>query len=207
MQMYLLLPFAYLLVRNHRRYSSLLLWGLSLILALTIPHLSYRLNLFLYAPCFTAGVVAYDLVRQKRWNVLPAWTWPAGIFLCIALFGPFQSLPPAASMHKAWALSLAIGLLYAKVEDVPWGKTQTTFHWIAEHSYGIYLSHTIIFWIAIDQMKSLPVWVRAFTLVAASIGTPAVLYTAVEKPMIRMGVRLANHLLKPHAEAPIEQFT
>ena len=108
-------------------------------------------------------------------------------------------------MHKAWALSLAIGLLYANVEDVPWGKTQTTFHWIAEHSYGIYLSHTIIFWIAFDKMTTLPIWVRALTLIAGAIGTPALVYTTIEKPMIRTGVRLANHLLKTSPEATIRQ--
>jgi peptidoglycan/LPS O-acetylase OafA/YrhL len=205
-QMYVLLPFAYLFVRNRRKYSSLLLWGLSLLLALTIPHLTLRLNLFLYAPCFAAGIVAYDLVRQKKSNAFfPAWTWPAGILLCIALFRPFHSLPPRALMHKEWALSLAVGLLYANVEDIPWGKIQTIHHWIAEHSYGIYLSHLVIFWIAFDKMTTFPIWVRALTLIAAAIGAPALLYTTIEKPMIRTGVRLANHLLKTSPEATIRQ--
>jgi hypothetical protein len=33
-----------------------------------------------------------------------------------------------------------------------WQRLNTATHWVAKYSYGIYLSHFVVFWIALDVM-------------------------------------------------------
>ncbi len=201
-QMYLLLPFAYLAIRGNRRFRSLALWGLSVVLALTMPHISERLDVFLYAPCFTSGIVAYDLIRSQRWNwKLPAWVWPIGIFAMIALFGPHDNINLPTKIVRAWVLSLLLALLYANVREGRPNWIHHIFHWIAEHSYGIYLSHIVVFWIVFYRMALFPQYVRYAALLIGAMGIPALLYVSLEKPLILAGAHVARRLLRRSAES------
>jgi peptidoglycan/LPS O-acetylase OafA/YrhL len=200
-QMYLLLPFAYFAIRGNRRFRSLALWSLSVVLALTLPHLSERLNVFLYAPCFTSGILAYDLLRSQgcRWK-LPAWIWPIGIFAIIALYGPHDNINLPTKIVRAWALSLLLAILYANVREGQSNWMHQIFHWVAEHSYGIYLSHIVVFWIVFYRMAYFPQWARTASLIAGAIGIPALLYVSLEKPLILVGAHVARRLLQRSAE-------
>jgi peptidoglycan/LPS O-acetylase OafA/YrhL len=204
-QMYVLLPFAYFAIRGRRHYRSILLWILSVILALTLPRLSARLSVFIFAPCFTSGIVAYDLIRsrQRTWK-LPAWTWPIGIVLLILLFGPHDNINLYVKIQRAWAISLALGVFYANVHELPTGLPQRIAHWIAEHSYGIYLSHIVIIWFAIDRMHAAPLWARILVLATGAIAIPALLYVSIEQPLILAGHHVARRLLhtKPKDTPP-----
>jgi hypothetical protein len=51
---YVLLPLLYFAIRG-RRYGSVALWLGSVVLAVTIPKVSARLDVFLFGPCFTSG--------------------------------------------------------------------------------------------------------------------------------------------------------
>ena len=196
-QMYLILPFAYFAVRGDRRYRSLALWGISVLLALTVPHITSRLYVFRFAPCFTSGVVAFDLIRSKRWTwKLPAWVWPIAILAVVAMFGPHDDVNFGYKMYRAWGLSLLLGVLYANVNEGRSNSIHRLFHWIAEHSYGIYLSHTVVFWVAFYQMALFPIWARTAFLIGGSIGIPALLYVSIEKPLILAGSHVARRLLK-----------
>lgn len=196
MQMYLLLPFAYFAIRGDRRYRSLALWALAVLLALTVPHISERLNVFRYAPCFASGVVAFDLLRSQHWRwKLPAWTWPVGIFTAIALFGPHDNISLPHKMTRAWVLSLLLAVLYANVHEAGPNWMHRVFHWIAERSFGIYLSHIVVFWIVFYRMAQLPLWARGAALIAGAVGIPALLYVSIERPLIQVGARVAGHVL------------
>jgi peptidoglycan/LPS O-acetylase OafA/YrhL len=196
-QMYIVLPFVYLAVRGNWRYRALSLWGLSLVLAFTLPRLSPSLSIFAYAPCFGAGILAFGLVAVRKGNPrLPGWVWPAGVLLLLALFGYPGSLPKHEMLVHS-ALALGLGMLYPHVKEHDWGVMQKVFHWIVERSYGIYLSHIAVFWVVMDVMAHDPVWVRVVALIAGSIGIPAVLYTVVEKPVIQARSRLAMQLFRP----------
>ena len=117
-QMYIILPFAYFAIRGNKHYRSLALWVLSVLLALTLPRISWRLNMFLYAPCFTSGIVAYDLIRSKRWTwKLPAWVWPIGIFAVIALFGPHDDVDLGDKIDEGAKLRGHSAIL--KPDDMP----------------------------------------------------------------------------------------
>jgi peptidoglycan/LPS O-acetylase OafA/YrhL len=194
-QMYGILPFAYLVVRCRTRYGAAVLWIVAVLLALTMPRLSGRLGVFSYAPCFTAGIVAFDLRRNIGWK-LPAWIWPVAILTCIVLFGPLDNADPAAKLTRAWILSLVLGIFAASAREIEWHRLNTATHWVAEYSYGIYLSHFVVFWLALDVMAARPVWVRGLFLVTASVAVPVVCYRVIEKPLIAAGGSLAR-LLRP----------
>jgi peptidoglycan/LPS O-acetylase OafA/YrhL len=197
-QMYVILPFAYFAIRGNKHYRSLALWILSVLLALTVPQITQRLNVFLYAPFFTSGIVAFDLIRSKRWAwKLPAWVWPVGIFAAIAMFGPHDNVGLYDKLYRAWALSLLLGVLYANVEESQSNWIHRVFHWIAEHSYGIYLSHWVVLWIVFYRMARFPLWAQIAVLIAAMIGIPALLYVSIEKPLILVGGHIARRLFRP----------
>jgi peptidoglycan/LPS O-acetylase OafA/YrhL len=196
-QMYVILPFAYFAIRGERRFRSLALWVLSVLLALTVPRISARLDVFLYAPCFTSGIVAFDLIRSKGWRLrLPAWVWPVGVFAVIALFGPHDNIDFGHKMYRAWGLSLLLGALYANVEEGRSNRIHQIFHWVAEHSYGIYLSHSVVLWIVFYRMVQFPLWAQITALIAGAIGIPALLYVSIEKPLILAGGHVARRLLR-----------
>ncbi|HEV2619963.1 MAG TPA: acyltransferase, partial [Acidobacteriaceae bacterium] len=199
-QMYVLLPFAYLAIRHGRRFRSLWLWALSLPLAVLLPKINWRLEVFSYAPCFVSGIVAFDLIKSRRslWK-LPAWVWPLVIAAAVLIFGPNDNLSLGLKMHRAWAVSLLLGVGYAFTAEGSHNWIHAIFHWIAEHSYGIYLSHLIVFWIVFRKMAGLPWWMGATVLVAGSLGIPALAYVGLEKPLILVGNHMARRLLRRHA--------
>jgi len=195
-QMYVILPFAYFAVRGKRHYWSLALWILSVGLAQVAPRISDRLIVFYYAPCFTSGIVAFDLVRSKGWTFkLPAWVWPLGIAAAIMLFGPHDNVELGQKMYRAWALSLGLGVLFATVKEGRQNWLHEVFHWIAERSYGIYLSHLLVLWFVFDRMTNFPAWVRIMALLLGVAGIPSVLYVSLEKPLIRAGGYFAKRML------------
>jgi peptidoglycan/LPS O-acetylase OafA/YrhL len=192
-QMYAMLPFAYFVVRSGSKYRAYVLWVLSVVLALTLPRAVGRLSVFTYAPCFTSGIIAFDQSRRAKWK-FPAWTWPLAILIIITLFGPLDNINLPDKKYRAWALSLILGLVVSHVRESAWPVVHKFTHWIAEQSYGIYLSHVAIFWVAINVMASQPVWARVLVLVVGSVGVPFVLYNFLESPLIGAGARLANRL-------------
>jgi peptidoglycan/LPS O-acetylase OafA/YrhL len=190
-QMYCLLPLAYFVVRKGK-YWGLALWILSLALALTVPRISMRLNVFSFAPCFTSGIVSYSLMHHSG-RRMPAWTFPVAVLAILIAFGPLDNinLTLHGKLPRAWGLSLALGLVIARVRDGALPVVQPVAHWIAEHSYGIYLSHIVIFWFVLDVMKSSNPWLKFLILAAGSAGIPVLLYRFIEKPFIAVGVRMA----------------
>ncbi len=195
-QMYVLLPFLFLCIAD-RRYPSFLLWVVSILFAEVSPQISERLSVFLYAPCFIAGVVAFDLLRRSRRLLLPAWVWPLGILIATALFGPWDNISLPHKIGRAWVLALTVGVLYPHVQEMRLRAAQRAVHWIAEHSYGIYLCHGTLLWLAFEQV---PRWAAWPFLAATLLGLPALLYRFVERPLMLVGAHLSRRVL--HARMP-----
>lgn len=200
-QMYLLLPFAHLLLRGRRMFPSLGLWVASVPAAIFLPLVNWRLQVACFAPCFCAGVVAYDLLREQvpGERRLPAWIWPVGILAAIALFGPLDDVNLYHKLYRAWALALGLGVLYVYAGEGAGTGLFRVFHWIAEHSYGIYLSHIVLFWVVLRKMAGLPVWSRVAVLAVTSVLVPIALYRWVERPLMLAGAHLSRRLLRPGA--------
>lgn len=192
-QMYGILPLGYLVVRRRTGYGVAALWILSVLVALTFPRISGRFWIFRYAPCFTSGIVAFDLRRTAKWK-LPAWMWLPAILTIILLFGPFDNISLLSKLHRAWLLSLVLGVVSAHVRESTWSGLNSAARWVAEYSYGIYLSHLVVFWLVIDVLVGWPTWTRVLVLVGASVGVPVFCYRLIEKPLITYGASLAQLL-------------
>jgi peptidoglycan/LPS O-acetylase OafA/YrhL len=84
-QMYIALPFLFLLGRPRSTWAIALLWILSVPLAILQVHTSARLNVLGYAPCFIAGVLAWKLSMSAK-RRLPGWLWPFAFMATWPLF-------------------------------------------------------------------------------------------------------------------------
>jgi peptidoglycan/LPS O-acetylase OafA/YrhL len=197
-QMYVVLPFLYFAIRGGR-YRSLGLWLLAPVPLVSFLWIENRqpFQILLFAPCFVAGVVAYDLTRScERKIKLPSWVWPVGILALLAMFGPYDPAGFSEKYLRCWGLALSIGLLYPFVKEARVNWLYKCCHWIAERSYGIYLSHSVILWIVFDRMQLFPLWLRIPVLIAGVLGVPSLLYVGFERPLIQVGVNVAKRHLK-----------
>jgi len=191
-QMYGCLPFFYMALRKGR-YRSLVFWILSATASLAIPLIFQgRLNILLYAPCFLAGIVAYDLsqIFPKR---LPAWLWPITLAATIGVWKLFDGNPNFMDqVHRAWIFALVLGVLVVQFREITASLVAKTAHQVAKYSYGIYLSHVAVFWLAIYRMSHFPLVARILVGAAASVLVPVALYHLVEHPCIKLGGRCAE---------------
>jgi peptidoglycan/LPS O-acetylase OafA/YrhL len=182
LQMYVFLPFLFLWVRGRRMFwPSMGIWVMSLVPALVQPRFSIlsRLSILIFVPSFLPGVVAYTLPRVPR---LHSYFWP--VFVC-SLATVFTLHPV---LHFGWALGLTLGLLIPSFAELttPW--LCIVSNRIATYSYGIYVSHQFSIWIAFGVLQFMSPWLRITVLIALLVGLPVVLYHAIEKPMIEVGV-------------------
>ena len=88
-QMYLVLPIIFLLLRGRSLWWAAAGWGVTVLAALSYTRISSRLDVAVYAPCFFAGIIAWRLMRpvQPRWS--GAW-WPLAF---VASWGVFLIAP------------------------------------------------------------------------------------------------------------------
>ena len=193
-QMYIFLPILFLWIRGRRISARLLsvLWLVSALLAFGHKQLSWengyvvalqRLNVVQYFPNFLPGIIAFRIGHIGR---IKSFLWLPFIIFLIVIY--------AVIPHTAvgWTLCLVLGMaipLFAEIRT-PW--LRWISHRIATYSYGIYLSHQFAIWFVSDPMSSFPMWSRVAILILLVVGLPIALYHGIEKPMIKVGVRVAE---------------
>jgi peptidoglycan/LPS O-acetylase OafA/YrhL len=69
---------------------------------------------------------------------------------------------------------------------------QRASHAVATYSYGIYLAHVPIMWLAFQQLADRAWPVQALTFLTLIVAVPPMLYHGIEAPLIRVGARLAD---------------
>lgn len=190
MQMYLFLPVLFLLVRSRRyAWAFPLLWAA---FAFVGSHGGWMerhgvTDLIIFVPCFLSGIVAYKLTKTWRLR-LPAFLWPIalGALTVFYLEGP--------TYQRAWYSCLMLGVAIPQFQEMTNRISRKTFQVIARYSYGIYLTHFICIWLAFQAVGSVPGWLRwAILLITVSV-FPYLLYHLLEKPMMRIGERVAAAL-------------
>lgn len=196
LQMYAFLPFLFLWLRGRKTpWTLLVLWLISLALAVMQPTIAAfaRLSILVFIPCFLPGVIAYKLGHRPR---ISSVVWPPFILILVAAF----TLRPLLS--TGWILCLILGLTIPIFREIQSRWLRWTSHRIATYSYGIYISHQFCIWIVFGPLAHQSLAFRIPLLVAMLIIIPVILYHAIEKPMIQVGVRLAVRLGDP-APKPI----
>lgn len=199
LQMYLVLPLLFLLLRRRPLRWLLALWLLSIPLALLQPLVTARLGLFEFAPCFLAGVLAWRLQGRAR---LPAWLWPPLLALASAAFVAYAE--PRANNYGRWMVCLAVGLVLPWLREISAPRLNRASKFIARYSYGIYLFHPPVMGLAFRTLDTLhPFWQWSLFLSLLAVLT-GLGYHLVELPMIRLGARWsAGRQQRPAAVPPV----
>jgi peptidoglycan/LPS O-acetylase OafA/YrhL len=184
-QMYFFLPFLFVWVQRKRTFWWLLiLWIVSVLAAWVQPQLSSldQAPLLRFGPCFLPGIVAFAIAGKPR---LRSYVWPIFILGLVAAFTINPVLP------MGWVLCLVLGLLIPFFQEIQNQTIRNISNRIATYSYGIYVSHQFCIWFALGVLATHPLWLRLAVLSMSLAVLPILLYHGIEKPMIRVGKRLA----------------
>ena len=202
-QMYIVLPLLFVFLRRFPSWwVPVCLWILDVAAILLMLKLRVREipALLQYTPCFLAGIIGYRLWSVARMD-LRFWGWPIVITSCLAL----RVLAEATAIRYAttlspWFVCLFLGCAVPQFRELGRGWVRTFAAMMAKYSYGIYLSHSIVFWIAFILLKGTPFWLQGGACLALSVLLPLAMYHGIEKPMISLGVDFAGASAK-HALA------
>jgi peptidoglycan/LPS O-acetylase OafA/YrhL len=178
-QMYLFLPFIFLLAqRSKTLWPLILLFIASIPVALWQPHHIARASVLAYVPAFIPGVIAYWLFRKNA-HRLPSWGVPLAITCITAamLAHPGWTFP-------AWTACLALGLSLPLFRGLSNGAINKATSHLAKYSYGIYLSHGLLLTWMQPTWRSLPLYLAVVAV--ASVAS----YHTIEYPMIWLGRRV-----------------
>jgi peptidoglycan/LPS O-acetylase OafA/YrhL len=180
-QMYLFLPFIFLMMRRTRRlWPLLVLFAFSIPIALWQPGHIDRASVLSYVPAFLPGVIAYWLFRQPLQR-FPSWGVPIAIGLIAAGF-----LSRPGWTFPAWIACLLLGVALPLFRQISSHAVNRVTFQLAKYSYGIYLSHSLLLVWMTPTAKTLPLYV--LLVAVASVAS----YHAIEYPMIRLGQRLSG---------------
>ena len=186
LEMYLLLPAIFLFLRRSRWT-----WQLGVALAVVVSvctaivQSSATRNLAFYAPCFLAGILAYELRSYRRGKV-PSWLWPVFVGGLAVVY-----LKSAMTRWDEWLVCLMLGLaipVFARITSRAVNKTSDL---IAKYSYGIYLTHFFVIWLAFEKLAGLPLAWKIGVFVSLAAALPVIFYHLLEEPMIQVGKRVA----------------
>lgn len=194
LQMYLFLPALYALTRlTGRALRAGLLVAGSVISMLAVSLAAVdRLALLAYVPCFLPGVLAFVLGRHwhPRFGPVPMFILVVGAAVAVpALVGAGVQETPLL-----WMMCTLLGIAIPLCGEIRNRPLVAAAKVVATYSYSIYLMHMICVGLAFGVLAVLPVplqWAAFFALLA---GLSRIAYHAIEKPGIRLGVRLADAL-------------
>ncbi len=196
-QMYLLLPLLFLLLRQRPVGWLLALWAISIPLALLQPLVSARFSVFEFAPCFLAGVLAWRLGDRAR---LPGWLWPPLLALACVLFVAYAE--PRANNYGRWLVCLAVGATIPWLRELTLPRLNRASKLIAKYSYGIYLFHPPLMRLAFRTLEGLPPFWQWSIFLSLLVLLAGLGYHLVEQPMIRLGARWSARQARPGMAAP-----
>jgi peptidoglycan/LPS O-acetylase OafA/YrhL len=195
-QMYVTLPFLFLLGRSQSRTVLFLVWTASIPVAILQMHTTARLNVLGYAPCFIAGVLAWKLSLGAR-RRLPGWLWPVGF---LATWPVFFLATHETNMYYRWAFCLALGLAIPWFQEITWFPVRAAAHTVAKYSYGIYLSHmAIVAWCFALPLSTPLKWA---IFVPLAVIVPVAMYRWIEHPLIVAGQKAASRIFPGPSDAP-----
>jgi peptidoglycan/LPS O-acetylase OafA/YrhL len=183
-QMYLALPFLYLLLK--RISSSIVVLLVWLAFFAAVP----SAPLLACFPCFMGGVLAYQLAKERVFR-LQAGVWPAAI-LALAGFDFALNLTVLPDYRADYVLCMLLGLVIPNFADLNEFWLTRVSRSVAKYSYGIYLCHDPVIWFSFIKLKSFPVPARWAALVLLMIAVPVAAHRWLEAPLIDVGRRLAT---------------
>ena len=192
-QMYIVLPFLFLAARRYTSPALAVgLWMVSVPVGLVAARLT-RLPIadFLqFVPCFLGGVAAYQV--SARTPVRRAfWMWPVSI---LALTAVYTGLNAGS---RGWVECLLLGLIAPQFRETGIVWLRKLSHTIAQYSYGIYLLHAPLMWVAFKKLGPRPVAVQWAVFSVLMLTLCFAVYHWIEAPLLRVGGNLAKRFQTP----------
>jgi peptidoglycan/LPS O-acetylase OafA/YrhL len=189
-QLYFLLPYLFLLARRWQGpVPVFILWFVTLLLAILqpmIPHAG-RLDILQFTPCFVAGIVCYKLFKFVK-PTMPFALWPLLLIPGLILIILYPPLP--TNWPIAWIACFLMAITVPFVRQTNSRLIRNASHWVARHSFGIYLVHYFCLWAAF-RTNHLPLVIQWMLFLIMNGALPIVLYRLIEAPMIHVGNRLS----------------
>jgi peptidoglycan/LPS O-acetylase OafA/YrhL len=190
-QMYVFLPFLFVLFRTRSAGPAFLLWALSIPLAIFQARNFSRLNVLSYAPCFLPGILSWRLHTSKQLR-LPGSLWP----VCIAVISLiWMDANRQYHWYFRWVFCLVLGLTIPFFREIPYQRLRAIAKTIATYSYGVYLSHTPIMILCFLVVKN--PWVKWPLFLALAVLTPYLMYHLIERPGIIAGQAFVRRIFRP----------
>ncbi len=188
-QMYLFLPVLFLLNWNSRRaWPIVALWAMAVFVDMHSAGLERHgiPDFIIYVPYFLSGVFAYAI--SKGWTFrLPAILGLPALALITAAYLEDPSL------LNSWVCCMLLATLLPQFKEFKNAAWRRVFQLIARYSYGIYLTHCISIWLAFQEISG-PEWLRWLTFLSTVIVFPIAVYHLLERPMIKIGERVAMNV-------------
>src|SRR5215469_11352971 len=178
-QMYLVLPVLFILVRESRIFTLASAYVIGLLLA-------SRFEVAQYVPCFYAGIIAYAMWGKTPPRFHEMW-WPVIICSVGAAYWAFGQQGRAD-----WIAASLLGLAVPFFRQICWRPGVITAKLVARYSYGIYLSHSLLISFIFGRHWSIGLKVAVLVILAVSV--PVVAYHTLEIPMIRVGQTLEKNI-------------
>lgn len=195
LQMYVFLPALYMLVSYTGKFAPYYigaLWFGFVVLIFAFWRLGWGYSLIIFFPCFLPGVLAFCLRGSSR-NVPPL-----VLFLFVgvmAILYPWIVGHGVKATMLSWPICLALGLIIPRCREIESRQVQLAGTLIARYSYGIYLLHYPMLYIAFHYVESeSPVipWIVFFT---GTIGLSCIAYHMIEKPCTEFGRTIVERLM------------
>jgi peptidoglycan/LPS O-acetylase OafA/YrhL len=183
-QMYVVLPVLFLWLRRRALGWAVAAWALAVVAGIVQPHVSGRLSVAEYAPCFLAGVIAWRLLHTVRPRIAGGW-WPVGFAATTVIF---LVAPRYNEEYYRWAFCLTLGCAIPWFADLRWAPLVSVSRTVAKYSYGIYLSHFSILTLAFT-FEGVERWLL---LVGLAVSVPVAVFHGIEQPMIDLGRWIAT---------------
>jgi len=201
LQMYLVLPVAFLIARRNLGWLiaigcagvalSFVQWHAQLT-DWNVP-LLWRLTFLAYVPCFMSGTLAYALLyrRIKRGGsqYLPSWIVAPLLAAALTVFIIGWRL---GGFAWYWPACLLLALIIPYIAEPSSNMITRCAKQIATYSYGIYLLHPLAIWIAFSTLRTYGPIVQWSSFAFAIVALPVAAYHLIEKPCIQLGHRLLH---------------
>jgi len=208
MEMYLVLPVLFLVLRNNPVRLLAAIWGVSVALSWEQPRFGIGFLILRYLPCFLGGIMAWRLMRDRDRRRFPAWMWPLAIVAVSLVWKVFST----EQYIQLWiaAVGILLGLAIPWFREISAVQVANVAKIIARYSYGIYLSHFPIMvyimsgtdhhhprfkWIPpMPTIRHFARPINGVLVLALTAAASFALYHGIEEPGIRIGRTLARWL-------------
>ncbi|MDR3561958.1 MAG: acyltransferase [Negativicutes bacterium] len=194
-QMYIVLPFFFLVARNRHGIKRII--GFLVLFSLAAEGLWRRspghIGLAEFVPCFLCGVLCYAL-EKRQGALMPAWVWPGYVMMLITIYCLIH-------MHKlpvywvGWLFCLALGVAINLFHDSKWKAGNFVTSHVALYSYGIYILHDPVLYLIFAYLGvKNPVGGTVLFILLTLLASMATYYI-FERWLIDLGRRLSSEAL------------